>query len=75
MARVLWMWVAGVVVAGAVAPLVAHHLPDALAKKQANAASWMTLDPEVKCFMPGVPRATYQPYPFQIGRCSRGPGR
>tara|TARA_B100001123_G_scaffold163941_1_gene188871 strand:+ start:42337 stop:43173 length:837 start_codon:yes stop_codon:yes gene_type:complete len=23
-------------------------------------------DPEVKCFLPGVPRATYLPYPFQI---------
>jgi hypothetical protein len=23
-------------------------------------------DPELKCFMPGVPRATYMPYPFQI---------
>ena len=23
-------------------------------------------DPEAKCFMPGVPRATYLPYPFQI---------
>ena len=36
------------------------------AKRQANAASWTTLDPEVKCFMPGIPRATYMPYPFQI---------
>ena len=26
----------------------------------------MTLDPEVKCYMPGIPRATYMPYPFQI---------
>lgn len=42
------------------------YLPEALAKRQANAASWMTLDPEVKCFMPGIPRATYQPFPFQI---------
>ena len=23
-------------------------------------------DPEVKCYMPGVPRATYLPFPFQI---------
>jgi hypothetical protein len=42
------------------------YLPEALEKKKANAANWMTLDPEVKCFMPGIPRATYQPYPFQI---------
>jgi len=42
------------------------YLPEALAKRDANAASWTTLDPEVKCFMPGIPRATYMPYPFQI---------
>ena len=42
------------------------YLPDALAKKQANGANWMALDPEVKCYMPGIPRATYQPFPFQI---------
>ena len=42
------------------------YLPDALAKKKANGENWMTLDPEIKCFMPGIPRATYMPYPFQI---------
>jgi len=42
------------------------YLPDALKKKQANAANWMALDPEVKCYMAGIPRATYQPFPFQI---------
>ena len=26
----------------------------------------MANDPEVKCYLPGVPRATYMPYPFQI---------
>ena len=26
----------------------------------------MTRDPEVKCYLPGVPRATYMPFPFQI---------
>src|SRR5262249_28029999 len=41
--------------------------PPAAAKKKAeNAANWMTLDPEVKCYMPGIPRATYMPFPFQI---------
>jgi hypothetical protein len=39
---------------------------EALAKRQENGEKWMTLDPEVKCFMPGIPRATYMPYPFQI---------
>jgi hypothetical protein len=35
-------------------------------KKQENADNWLKLDPEIKCYMPGVPRATYMPYPFQI---------
>src|SRR3984893_10745113 len=26
----------------------------------------LPLDPEAKCFLPGVPRATYMPFPFQI---------
>jgi hypothetical protein len=38
----------------------------ALAKKKQNMANWLTLDPEIKCYLPGVPRATYQPFPFQI---------
>jgi hypothetical protein len=42
------------------------YLPAALEKKKANAAEWVKLDPEVKCYMPGIPRATYMPYPFQI---------
>ncbi len=42
------------------------YKPEALAKKKENGANWMTLDPEVKCYMPGIPRATYMPYPFQI---------
>jgi hypothetical protein len=42
------------------------YKPEALAKKKANAEKWLTLDPEIKCYMPGVPRATYMPYPFQI---------
>ncbi len=30
-------------------------------------AKWHQLgDPEFKCYMPGVPRATYLPYPFRI---------
>jgi hypothetical protein len=42
------------------------YLPEALAKKKTNADGWLTLDPEIKCYMPGIPRATYMPYPFQI---------
>jgi hypothetical protein len=42
------------------------YKPEALARKKENAANWMTRDPEVKCFLPGIPRATYQGMPFQI---------
>lgn len=39
---------------------------EALARKQENQANWLELDPVVKCYMPGIPRANYMPYPFQI---------
>ena len=42
------------------------YRPEALEKKKENGEKWMTLDPEVKCFMPGIPRATYMPFPFRI---------
>jgi hypothetical protein len=42
------------------------YTPAALAKRNDNARNRLTLDPEVKCYMPGIPRATYMPYPFQI---------
>jgi hypothetical protein len=42
------------------------YRPEALAQRDKNAANWMASDPEVKCYLPGVPRATYMPYPFQI---------
>ncbi|HEY2153452.1 MAG TPA: hypothetical protein VGH34_21775 [Vicinamibacterales bacterium] len=42
------------------------YLPAALAKKKENQENWLTRDPEIKCYLPGVPRATYMPYPFQI---------
>src|SRR5580765_5633549 len=42
------------------------YLPAAAAKKKENGENWLTRDPEVKCYMPGIPRATYMPYPFQI---------
>jgi hypothetical protein len=42
------------------------YLPEAAAKKKDNFANRMALDPEIKCYLPGVPRATYMPYPFQI---------
>jgi hypothetical protein len=42
------------------------YLPAALTKKKANFANRLALDPETKCYLPGVPRATYMPFPFQI---------
>ena len=51
----------GVVEGGAI-----PYKPAALAKKKENFANRAKLDPEVKCYMGGVPRSTYMPYPFQI---------
>jgi hypothetical protein len=50
------------------------YRPEALAKREENRKHSMpgkpgrdtSADPEVNCFLPGVPRATYLPYPFQI---------
>src|SRR4029453_13755277 len=42
------------------------YLPAALKKRQENMAGWPKTDPEAKCYMPGIPRANYMPYPFQI---------
>jgi hypothetical protein len=42
------------------------YLPAALAKRDENRAGWPKTDPEAKCYMPGIPRATYMPFPFQI---------
>jgi hypothetical protein len=53
------------------------YQPWALAKKKQNVENRLVrvttdgvrlepLDPEAKCYLPGVPRATYMPFPFQI---------
>ena len=51
------------------------YKPEALAKKRANYERRLKFDPqnshelgdpESKCYMTGVPRAMYQPYPFQM---------
>jgi hypothetical protein len=42
------------------------YLPGAAAKRKENFDKRLKEDPEIKCYMPGVPRATYMPYPFQI---------
>ena len=50
------------VVEGGVIP----YLPEALALRNENRENWLERDPEIKCYQPGVPRATYMPFPFQI---------
>ena len=43
------------------------YQPAALKKKQENYANRATADPAIaNCFLPGVPRATYMPFPFEI---------
>jgi hypothetical protein len=42
------------------------YLPAALEQKKKNYLNRLTEDPEVKCYLPGIPRANYMPYPFQI---------
>jgi hypothetical protein len=46
------------------------YTPAAAMKKAENAANWIDRDPELKCYLPGIPRATYMPYPFQIVQSS-----
>lgn len=38
----------------------------ALAQREENRKNWITADPEVRCYLPGIPRATYMAFPFQI---------
>jgi hypothetical protein len=42
------------------------YLPAALAKRKENFDKRATADPEASCYLPGVPRLIYMPYPFQI---------
>jgi hypothetical protein len=42
------------------------YQPWAAEKKRQNFANRLTEDPEIKCYMPGIPRAAYLPFPFQI---------
>jgi hypothetical protein len=50
------------------------YRPEALAKRNENRKNAipgkpgrnLSADPELNCFLPGVPRATYLPHPFQI---------
>ena len=48
------------------------YLAAALEQKKANLAKRREKDPEAKCYLPGLPRANYMPYPFQIVQSPRG---
>ncbi|WP_188115284.1 hypothetical protein [Altererythrobacter sp. B11] len=51
----------GVVVGGKI-----PYKPEALERLKENRENLITHDPEAACYLPGIPRATYMPYPFQI---------
>jgi len=42
------------------------YTADALTLRNENKADWINRDPEIKCYLPGVPRANYMGMPFQI---------
>jgi hypothetical protein len=42
------------------------YKPASATIKKENAEHWIDRDPELKCYLPGIPRAMYMPYPFQI---------
>src|SRR6266568_5823199 len=46
------------------------YLPPAAATKKENRENWLARDPEIKCYLPGVPRMMYMPYPVQVVQSS-----
>jgi hypothetical protein len=42
------------------------YRPEAAAQKEQNYKNRLSLDPLNKCYLPGVPRITYMPFPFEI---------
>jgi hypothetical protein len=51
----------GVVEGGAI-----PYTAEAKKTRDENKADWIHKDPEIKCYLPGVPRANYMTHPFQI---------
>ena len=47
------------------------YLPLALARRRKNFRNRLTDDPEANCYLVGVPRLAYMPYPFQIVQTPR----
>ena len=56
----------GVVVGGPI-----PYRPEALAVKKRHAENALKEDAEIKCYLPGVPRMMYMPYPVQIVQSSQ----
>jgi hypothetical protein len=48
------------------------YQPWALVQRDKNRASAATADPLGECFLPGVPRVTYLPFPFEIAQTPAG---
>lgn len=42
------------------------YKPETAVIRKANGENWIDRDPELKCYLPGTPRAMYMPYPFQV---------
>lgn len=42
------------------------YRPEAEKQREKNRENWPEADPAAKCYLPGIPRANYMPYPFQI---------
>ena len=49
------------------------YKPEALARKKENNRTRATADTQARCYMPGVPRLFYIPYPFQIVQSANQP--
>lgn len=47
------------------------YLPEARKVRDKLRAEWPQSDPETSCYLPGIPRATYMPYPFQLVQGNR----
>jgi hypothetical protein len=42
------------------------YTPEALVRRAEHRSDWPESDPETSCYLPGIPRANYLPFPFQI---------
>jgi hypothetical protein len=48
------------------------YTAEAAAQREEYRAGWPDSDPETNCYLPGIPRANYMPYPFQIVQDGEG---